>query len=65
MVFDSCFQESTDTFKFRQLLETHIDELTEIVAKENGKVWNEAYGDILKVKEPVEFACGIPKFNDG
>jgi len=52
-------------FKFRQLLETHIDELTEIVAKENGKVWNEAYGDILKVKEPVEFACGIPNLMMG
>jgi len=52
-------------FKFRQLLEEHMDELTEIVAKENGKVWNEAYGDILKVKEPVEFACGIPHLMQG
>lgn len=47
-------------FKFRQLLDEHLDELTEIVAKENGKVWEEAKGDILKVKEPVELACGMP-----
>lgn len=47
-------------FRFRELLEEHMDELTHMVALENGKVWDEAKGDILKVKEPVEFACGIP-----
>jgi malonate-semialdehyde dehydrogenase (acetylating)/methylmalonate-semialdehyde dehydrogenase len=47
-------------YRFRDLLETHIDELTRLVATENGKVWEEARGDILKVKEPVELACGIP-----
>ena len=29
-------------FKFRELLEAHMDELTEICATEHGKVWNEA-----------------------
>ena len=47
-------------FKFRELLEEHMDELTELVAREHGKVWNEAKGDILKVKEPLELACGAP-----
>ncbi len=47
-------------YKFRELLETHMDELTYMVAREHGKVWSEAAGDILKVKEPVEFACGVP-----
>lgn len=47
-------------YRFRELLDAHLDELTELVATENGKVWEEARGDILKVKEPVEFACGIP-----
>lgn len=47
-------------YRFRELLEKHTDELTRMVATENGKVWEEARGDILKVKEPVEFACGIP-----
>ena len=37
-----------------------MDELTDLVAREHGKVWAEAKGDILKVKEPVEFACGAP-----
>ena len=44
-------------YKFRELLEEHMDELTELCATEHGKVWNEAKGDILKVKEPVELAC--------
>ena len=47
-------------FKFRDVLAQHMDELTELVARENGKVWAEAKGDILKIKEPVELACGIP-----
>lgn len=47
-------------YKFRGLLEKNMDELTNILCRENGKVWEEARGDILKVKEPVEFACGVP-----
>ncbi|MCL2782728.1 MAG: CoA-acylating methylmalonate-semialdehyde dehydrogenase [Propionibacteriaceae bacterium] len=47
-------------FKFRDLVEQHMDELTMCVAREHGKVWDEAAGDIAKVIEPVEFACGAP-----
>jgi malonate-semialdehyde dehydrogenase (acetylating) / methylmalonate-semialdehyde dehydrogenase len=47
-------------YRFRDLLDEHMDELTYLVAREHGKVWEEARGDILKVKEPVEFACGTP-----
>lgn len=47
-------------YKFRELLEKNMDELTHILCRENGKVWEEARGDILKVKEPVEFACNTP-----
>src|SRR5665647_158570 len=52
-------------FKFRELLEAHMDELTDMVARENGKVWEEARGDILKIKEPIELACGIPSMMMG
>ena len=52
-------------YNFRDLVIKHIDELTEIVAREHGKVWGEAMGDILKVKEPVEFACGVPSLMMG
>ncbi len=47
-------------YKFRDLLIRDMDELTLCVCTENGKNWNEAKGDILKVKEPVEVACGAP-----
>ncbi len=54
------FRRTQVLYNFRNLLEAHIDELTDLVAREHGKVWAEAKGDILKVKEPVEFACGAP-----
>jgi acyl-CoA reductase-like NAD-dependent aldehyde dehydrogenase len=47
-------------YRFRELLEKHLDELTRMVATEHGKVWEEAQGDVLKAKEVVEVACGIP-----
>ena len=52
-------------YKFRSLIEEHLDELTYICARENGKVWEEAKGDILKVKEITEHACGIPSLMMG
>jgi malonate-semialdehyde dehydrogenase (acetylating) / methylmalonate-semialdehyde dehydrogenase len=47
-------------FRMKALLDQHLEELTLMVAKENGKVWDEAMGDVLKVTEVTEFACGIP-----
>lgn len=52
-------------YKFRDLLVKHFDELTEICAREHGKNWAESAGDIAKVKEPVELACGAPTFMMG
>lgn len=52
-------------YKFKQLLEEKIDDLTYSVAQENGKVWNEAKGDVLKAIEVVEMACGAPSLMRG
>jgi malonate-semialdehyde dehydrogenase (acetylating)/methylmalonate-semialdehyde dehydrogenase len=52
-------------YKFRDLIDQHLDELTLIVATENGKVWEEAQGDVLKAKEVVELACGVPSLMMG
>ena len=41
-------------FRFKQLLDVHLDELTELVATENGKVLAEARGDVLKAIEVVD-----------
>ncbi len=52
-------------FKMKQLLDEHLDELTHLCAQENGKKWDEAMGDVLKVIEVVEFACGAPQMMKG
>lgn len=52
-------------YKFHSILEEHMDELTYMLCRENGKNWNESRGDLLKVKEPVEVACGAPSLMMG
>jgi malonate-semialdehyde dehydrogenase (acetylating)/methylmalonate-semialdehyde dehydrogenase len=52
-------------FKFRELLERHIDELAAIVTAEHGKVLADAKGEIIRGMEVVEFACGIPHLLKG
>jgi len=52
-------------FRLKALLDEHLDELTLLCAEEHGKVWDEAMGDVLKVTEVVEFACGIPHLMKG
>ncbi len=43
-------------YKLRDLIVEHMDELTDLVAHENGKNWNESQGDVLKAKEGTEQA---------
>ncbi len=52
-------------FKLKTLLDEHLDELTYLCAQENGKKWDEAMGDVLKVIEVVEFATGAPHIMKG
>src|SRR5208282_472189 len=52
-------------FRMKALLDSHLDELTHLCAQENGKKWDEAQGDILKVIEVVEFATGAPHIMKG
>lgn len=47
-------------YKFRELVIAHIDELTDILCRENGKAWSEGQGDVAKMIELTEFACGAP-----
>ncbi|HQZ00037.1 MAG TPA: aldehyde dehydrogenase family protein, partial [Propionicimonas sp.] len=44
-------------FRFKQLLDEHLDELSVLLATEMGKVVGEARGDVLKAIEVVECAC--------
>ena len=52
-------------YKVRELLIEHMDELTDLVAREHGKVWAEAQGDVLKAKEGTELACQAPSLMMG
>ena len=47
-------------FRLRNLIEQNLEQLTYMVARENGKAWKEAEGDVLKAMEMTEIACGIP-----
>ncbi len=52
-------------FRMKALIDKHADELTYLLAKEMGKKWEEAMGDVLKCNEVVEFACGAPHIMKG
>jgi malonate-semialdehyde dehydrogenase (acetylating)/methylmalonate-semialdehyde dehydrogenase len=47
-------------FKYQQLLVDHWDELALLITRENGKNYAEAYGEVLRGIECVEFAAGAP-----
>ncbi|NLV37517.1 MAG: CoA-acylating methylmalonate-semialdehyde dehydrogenase [Clostridiaceae bacterium] len=52
-------------YRLRGLIEKHMDELTLLVATENGKVLDEAAGDVLKAKEATEQAISAPNLMMG
>lgn len=47
-------------FKYQQLLVDHWDELAKTITLENGKSFKEAYGEVQRGIECVEFAAGAP-----
>ncbi|MFX5785416.1 aldehyde dehydrogenase family protein, partial [Acinetobacter baumannii] len=52
-------------FKFKELIEKHMDELAVLLSSEHGKVVSDAKGSIQRGLEVVEFACGIPHLMKG
>ncbi|MBE7638553.1 CoA-acylating methylmalonate-semialdehyde dehydrogenase [Sneathiella sp. P13V-1] len=52
-------------FKFKELVESNIDELAALLSSEHGKVHSDAKGSIIRGLEVVEFACGIPHLLKG
>jgi malonate-semialdehyde dehydrogenase (acetylating)/methylmalonate-semialdehyde dehydrogenase len=51
--------------RFVDLLNTHMDELAEMLAREHGKTIPDAKGDIQRGLEVAEFAIGIPHLLKG
>jgi len=52
-------------FRYKALLEKHIEELSALVTEENGKVLSEGRAEVLKSAELTEFACSLPQLVSG
>jgi len=52
-------------FKYKALLEEHLDEIAGLITAEHGKVISDAKGEVIRGIEVVEFACGIPHLLKG
>ncbi|MAW01453.1 MAG: methylmalonate-semialdehyde dehydrogenase (CoA acylating) [Candidatus Pelagibacter sp.] len=58
-------QRARILFKFKELIEKYIDDLTMTIVQEHGKVYDDAKGSLTRGLEVVEFACGIPHLLKG
>ena len=52
-------------FRFKELLDKHLEELAELVSAEHGKVLSDARGSVVRGVEVAEFACGAPHLLKG
>jgi malonate-semialdehyde dehydrogenase (acetylating)/methylmalonate-semialdehyde dehydrogenase len=52
-------------YRYKALLERHLDELAALVTEENGKIPSEARAEVLKSAELTEFACSLPQITPG
>lgn len=52
-------------FRYRALMEKHLDELSALIVEEHGKVMSEARAEWLKAIELTEFACSLPQIATG
>jgi malonate-semialdehyde dehydrogenase (acetylating)/methylmalonate-semialdehyde dehydrogenase len=52
-------------YKYKTLLEKHIDELSLLVQEENGKTLPEARAEVEKSIEVTEYACAMPQLIGG
>jgi len=52
-------------FRFKALVEEHVDELAQLITLEHGKVLSDAKGELTRGIEVIEFACGIPHLLKG
>ena len=52
-------------FRFKALLEDHVDELAALITRHHGKTLDEAGGEVRRGIEVVDFACGAPTLLQG
>jgi len=58
-------QRARVMFRFRDLIDRHMDEIARIVSSEHGKTFEDAKGSTTRGMEVVEFAAGIPQMLKG
>ena len=52
-------------FRMRNAVESHRDELARAITSEHGKTESDAFGEVSRGLENLEFACGIPNLLKG
>jgi malonate-semialdehyde dehydrogenase (acetylating)/methylmalonate-semialdehyde dehydrogenase len=52
-------------YRYRTLLERHIEELAVLITEEHGKIRSEAESEVAKAIELTEFACSLPQIVTG
>ncbi len=52
-------------YRYKALLEQHIEELAALITEENGKTLPESRAEVLKAAELTEFACSLPQIATG
>lgn len=52
-------------FKFKELLETHAEEIARLIGLEHGKISHDAMGELQRGIENVEYACYAPELLKG
>ncbi len=61
----SLSRRSAVLFAFRELVQSHRDELARIVTQQHGKVLADAAGEVARGIENIEFATGVPQLLKG
>lgn len=49
-------------FKFKQLLEENNEQICELIGVEHGKIYHDAFAELQRGLENVEYACAAPEF---
>ncbi len=52
-------------YRYRTLLEEHVEELGSLIREEHGKTKEEAEAEVYKAIEETEFACSLPQLTTG
>ena len=52
-------------YRYKALLEAHLDDLAALITEENGKTLAESRAEVLKAAELTEFACSLPQIATG